>query len=90
MAESGSKPARSVAAGDAKPSKLARGGAAAGVLFALLYLLNPGFGWVEILPDNLPLVGNLDEVGITGLLIYCLRVLGLELIPRARSAGKRS
>ncbi|MCA8979260.1 MAG: DUF1232 domain-containing protein [Planctomycetes bacterium] len=46
-------------------------------------------GWIEILPDNLPIVGNLDEVGITGLLLYCLRVLGVELIPGLRRPGER-
>jgi hypothetical protein len=28
-----------------------------------IYLLNPGLGVFELLPDNLPLVGNLDEAG---------------------------
>jgi len=89
VAEGGSRPVPA-AAGDQRPSKLARGGAVAGVLFSLLYLVNPGMGWIELIPDNLPIVGNLDEVGITGLLVYCLRVLGLEVIPSARRAGKRS
>jgi hypothetical protein len=26
-----------------------------------LYLLNPGFGVVELFPDNIPFIGNLDE-----------------------------
>lgn len=30
-------------------------------LLTLVYLFNPGFGIVEIIPDNLPVVGNLDE-----------------------------
>ena len=89
MAEGGSQPVPA-AAGGQRPSKLARGGAVVGVLFSLLYLINPGMGWIELIPDNLPIVGNLDEVGITGLLVYCLRVLGLEVIPSARRAGKRS
>lgn len=41
----------------------------------VLYLLNPGGGIIEILPDNLPLIGNLDEGAATlavwyGLLEY--------------------
>ena len=28
---------------------------------ALFYLLNPGAGVFELLPDNLPLIGNIDE-----------------------------
>jgi len=30
-------------------------------LLALLYLLNPGAGLFEIIPDNIPIIGNLDE-----------------------------
>lgn len=26
-----------------------------------IYLLNPTFGLLELIPDNIPLVGNLDE-----------------------------
>jgi uncharacterized membrane protein YkvA (DUF1232 family) len=88
VAEPGSRPVPS-AAGGRRPSKLARSGAVAGVLFSLFYLVNPGAGVIELLPDNLPFIGNLDEVGITGFLVYCLRVLGLEVIPKVRGAGKR-
>ena len=34
----------------------------------LLYLLNPTAGLIEFLPDNLPLIGNLDE-GVAVLLV---------------------
>jgi uncharacterized membrane protein YkvA (DUF1232 family) len=44
--------------------------AAAGV-----YVLNPGAGVFELLPDNLPLIGNLDEAGMGALLLYCIRGL---------------
>lgn len=27
------------------------------------YLLNPGAGIFDLIPDNLPLIGNLDEAG---------------------------
>ena len=30
-------------------------------LITLIYLFNPGFGMIELIPDNLPVVGNLDE-----------------------------
>ncbi len=30
-------------------------------IIGLIYLLNPTFGVFELIPDNLPLVGNLDE-----------------------------
>ena len=33
---------------------------ASGIL-SVLYILNPGFGVFDIIPDNLPIIGNLDE-----------------------------
>ena len=30
-------------------------------VLGLIYILNPTFGVFEFIPDNLPLVGNLDE-----------------------------
>ncbi len=44
-----------------------------------LYLLNPGFGVFEIIPDNIPVVGNLDEAGATALLISCFAYFGLDV-----------
>lgn len=46
---------------------------------SILYLLNFGFGWVEFLPDNLPIVGNLDEAAATLLLLNCLAYFGIDL-----------
>jgi len=59
-----------------------------GVL-ALLYLLNPGAGVFEVLPDHIPGVGNLDEATAALLLIACLRYFGLDLTRflRARTRG---
>lgn len=40
-----------------------------GVL-CLIYLINPTAGVIELIPDNLPIVGNLDEAGaVTGLMM---------------------
>jgi len=41
-------------------------------LVSLLYILNPTAGIVEIIPDNLPIVGNLDEGMAAVLLWYSL------------------
>jgi hypothetical protein len=60
---------------------LRRGFALVGGAFCVLYLLNPGFGIVEVLQDNIPIVGNLDEAGATAFLIWAWR----ELFPRRRS-----
>lgn len=40
-----------------------------------LYLLNPTMGLVELVPDNLALVGNLDEAGAAGMVILALQYL---------------
>lgn len=47
----------------------------AGILLGVIYIVNPGAGVVELLPDNLPGVGNLDEAAMTALLLTCLRAL---------------
>ena len=52
--------------------------ALAGVAVSVLYLANLTFGVIEI-PDNLPLVGNLDEVFFSGLLFASLSRLGIRL-----------
>jgi uncharacterized membrane protein YkvA (DUF1232 family) len=41
-------------------------------LLALLYLLNPTLGVFEFIPDNIPLVGNLDEATASAVLITAL------------------
>jgi uncharacterized membrane protein YkvA (DUF1232 family) len=48
-------------------------------LFCLGYLLNPGAGIFELIPDNLPLIGNLDEAAAVTLLLMCLRYFGINI-----------
>ena len=38
-------------------------------LVGVVYVLNPTAGLFELLPDNLPIIGNLDE-GLAYLLVY--------------------
>ena len=59
---------------------------ALGVL-AALYLLNPTFGVFELIPDALPVIGNLDEAGATLILLNVLRYYGFDL---QRLFGKRA
>ncbi len=40
-----------------------------------VYLLNPTLGVFEIVPDNIPFIGNLDEATITALLIWAISVI---------------
>lgn len=48
-------------------------------LISLVYLVNPTAGVFELIPDNIPLVGNLDEATATALLLSSLRYFGLDL-----------
>lgn len=51
------------------------------LVLGCVYILNPTAGIFEFLPDNLPLVGNLDEAGATALVIWAGRRLFFR--PRA-------
>ncbi len=54
-------------------------------LVSAVYLLNPGFGVFELLPDNLPGVGNLDEAFFEYAFLASLSALGVNLpFPRSR------
>ena len=48
---------------------------------AAVYLLNPGAGFIELIPDNIPIIGNLDEAGATVILISCFAYFGIDLRP---------
>lgn len=65
---------------------LAVGALALGVV----YLANPTAGVLELLPDALPFVGNLDEAGATALVIWGIQALrqastALPALPEKRS-----
>jgi hypothetical protein len=53
-------------------------------IVSAIYLINPTLGVFELLPDNIPLVGNLDEAFFTLALVSALGALGLRLpfLPR--------
>lgn len=48
-------------------------------LLAGLYLINPGAGVLELIPDNFPLLGNLDEATAAAIVLASLRYYGLDL-----------
>lgn len=58
-------------------------------LIALLYLLNPTLGILEFLPDNLPLVGNLDEGLAVVILLNTARYYGIDLTRMYARGDKR-
>lgn len=58
-------------------------------VFGLIYLLNPGAGILEFIPDNVPLVGNLDEATATYLVLAALkRIFGIDFTPKARAKSE--
>ncbi|MCX7001827.1 MAG: DUF1232 domain-containing protein [bacterium] len=42
-------------------------------------MLNPTAGIFELLPDNIPIVGNLDEAAATTILLGCLGYFGIDI-----------
>ena len=57
---------------------------------SLLYLLNIGVGVIELIPDNIPIVGNLDEATAAILLLNYLRYLGIDLSNIFKDKGKNT
>ena len=55
-------------------------------IIAAIYLVNPTAGVIELLPDNLPLVGNLDEAAAVGILMNTLAYYGID---RNRLYGRK-
>lgn len=53
----------------------------AGVI-AVIYLLNPDAGLIELIPDNIPVIGNLDEFGAAVLLFRVWRHFRKSRWPR--------
>lgn len=46
---------------------------------SVLYILNPSAGLLEFIPDNFPIVGNLDEAAAVVILANCLAYFGFDL-----------
>ena len=43
------------------------------LVISIFYLLNPSAGIWEIIPDNIPIIGNLDEVAAVLIALDALR-----------------
>ena len=48
-------------------------------VISTVYIANPTAGIIELIPDNAPLVGNLDEGGAVTLLLACFRYFGVDI-----------
>lgn len=57
----------------------ARAVAWATIIAGSVYLINPTAGIFELLPDNLPVVGNLDEAAVLFLMYSAMLYLGVRL-----------
>jgi len=66
-------------------------------LLSLVYLLNPGAGVFELIPDNFPIIGNLDEAAAVAIILAAFRYYGIDLTSflgrgvrdRSKSSGKK-
>lgn len=61
------------------PTATSRFLAIVGIGLGVLYVINPSFGLFELIPDNIPIIGNLDEAAATTLVIY-----GIQHLARRR------
>lgn len=59
-------------------NSLKKFGALLGSLLSALYLSNIGMGVIEIIPDNIPVAGNIDELVASLILLRCLLALGVD------------
>ena len=48
-------------------------------IVSVIYLLNPTFGMIELIPDNIPVIGNLDEATAMAVVVACLRYFGFDI-----------
>ena len=48
-------------------------------ILSMLYILNPGAGILELIPDNIPILGNLDEATAVMIFLACLRYFGIDI-----------
>lgn len=60
-------------------------------VISVLYLMNPTAGILELLPDNLPGIGNIDEAAATALLLACFAYFGIDATRffRSQRDGKK-
>ncbi len=56
-------------------------------ILAAFYLLNPSAGVFELIPDNIPGLGNLDEATAVFLLLACLRYFGIDVVDIFKRTG---
>jgi len=78
---------RPVIVEEAERGCLQKGIAGVLALLSAVWLMNFTIGIVEI-PDNLPLVGNIDEAAAAWLLFSSLSYLGINIVPDPNRARR--
>jgi len=58
-------------------------------LTSLVYVFNPGAGILELIPDNIPVAGNIDEVLATAIVIAAFRVFNIDLTKKFSPKTKK-
>ncbi len=58
-------------------------------VFSAIFLLNPGAGIFFEIPDNIPVIGNLDEAAAAALLISCLAYFGFDVTKLFKKAQEK-
>lgn len=56
-----------------------------GGIIGVIYIINPTAGIIELIPDNIPFIGNLDEAAAVVLILGCLRHFNIDLTKYFRS-----
>lgn len=64
---------------------------------SFVYLINPGAGFLELIPDNFPIIGNLDEAAACAIILAAFRYYGIDLTSflgrgvrdRSQSSGRK-
>lgn len=56
--------------------------ACCGILASIIYLSNLTSGFIEFIPDQIPIIGNIDEFSASAFLLYCLNYLGLNIFTK--------
>ena len=72
-------------------------GVALAAFVSFVYLINPGAGFLELIPDNFPIIGNLDEAAACAIILAAFRYYGIDLTSflgrsvrdKSQSSGKK-
>ena len=59
-------------------------------IVSFIYLVNPTSGLVELIPDFIPVVGNLDEAGAMALLVAVLGYFGFDISNLFKNKNKKN